>query len=175
MLDDKYRIDRLLAIGGMGAVYVGAHTKLKKKVAIKVLRTELANAADAVERFQREAIAASQIGHDNIVEVTDLGTTEGGVAFLVMEYLEGTNLSDAIKKNGPLPVGQACDIAVEILSAMASAHESGIVHRDLKPENIFLAQKTKGEMVKILDFGISRMRTGDDDDQYGSHIGVRAE
>jgi serine/threonine-protein kinase len=172
MLDDKYRIDRLLAIGGMGAVYVGSHTKLKKKVAIKVLRTELANADDAVERFQREAVAASQIGHDNIVEVTDLGTTNGGVAFLVMEYLNGTNLADRIKREGPLPIAQAADIALEVLSAMDAAHNTGIVHRDLKPENVFLAEKSRGETVKILDFGISRMRSGEDPDNRLTQTGT---
>jgi len=101
MLDDKYRVERLLAIGGMGAVYVGTHTKIQKKVAIKVLRTELASAAALVERFQREAIAASAIGHDNIVSVTDMGQTAAGVAFLVMEFLEGESLHAAMDRERP--------------------------------------------------------------------------
>src|SRR5262245_1765506 len=110
MLDDKYRIDHLLSVGGMGAVYVGQHTLLKKRVAIKVLRSELADAAEMVERFQREAIAASAIGHDNIVTVTDMGKTRGGVAFLVMELLEGHSLATAIRENGPFSIATACQI-----------------------------------------------------------------
>jgi eukaryotic-like serine/threonine-protein kinase len=157
MLDDKYRIDELLEVGGMGAVYVGSHTKLQKRVAIKVLRSELASAVEIVERFLREAVAASRIGHENIIEVTDIGKAQNGAPFIVMELLEGENLAARIKRVGPLPVPQACHIAVEILSAMEAAHRAGIVHRDLKPENVFLARKSRSESVKVLDFGISRM------------------
>jgi serine/threonine-protein kinase len=162
MLDDKYRIDQLLSVGGMGAVYVGTHTLLRKRVAIKVLRTELAGSTAMIERFQREAVAASAIGHENIVSVTDMGTTAGGVAFLVMELLEGRSLAQAIRTDGPLPVGAACDVASEILSGVSAAHGAGIVHRDLKPENVFLSRRAsgKGEAVKILDFGISSIGRG---------------
>jgi serine/threonine protein kinase len=156
MLDGKYRIDRLLSIGGMGAVYVGMHTMLKKTVAIKVLRTELVGAVEMVERFQREAVAASAIGHENIVTITDMGKTEGGVAFLVMEYLEGRNLEDAIQEAGPFASAIACDVACEILAGVAAAHRAGIVHRDLKPANVFMARRSDGrEAVKVLDFGIA--------------------
>jgi serine/threonine protein kinase len=157
MLDDKYRIDELLEVGGMGAVYVGSHTKLQKRVAIKVLRTELVSAVEIVERFLREAVAASRIGHENIIEVTDIGKAQNGSPFIVMELLEGENLAARIKRVGPLPVPQACHIAIEILSAMDAAHRAGIVHRDLKPENVFLVRKSRAETVKVLDFGISRM------------------
>jgi tRNA A-37 threonylcarbamoyl transferase component Bud32 len=157
MLDDKYRIDALLEVGGMGAVYVGSHTKLQKRVAIKVLRSELCHAQEIVERFLREAVAASRIGHENIVEVTDIGKAQNDAPFIVMELLEGENLAARIKRRGPMPVPEACHIAVEILSAMDAAHRAGIVHRDLKPENVFLARKSRSESVKILDFGISRM------------------
>ncbi len=157
MLDDKYRIDELLEVGGMGAVYVGSHTKLQKRVAIKVLRSELVSAVEIVERFLREAVAASRIGHENIIEVTDIGKAQNGSPFIVMELLEGENLAARIKRVGPLPVPQACHIAIEILSAMDAAHRAGIVHRDLKPENVFLVRKSRAETVKVLDFGISRM------------------
>ncbi|HKE20549.1 MAG TPA: serine/threonine-protein kinase, partial [Kofleriaceae bacterium] len=157
MLDEKYRIDELLEVGGMGAVYVGSHTRLQKRVAIKVLRSELTGAAEIVERFLREAVAASRIGHENIVEVTDIGKAQNGAPFIVMELLEGENLAARIKRGGPLHVPQACAIAIEILSAMDAAHRAGIVHRDLKPENVFLARKSRSETVKVLDFGISRM------------------
>ncbi len=161
MLDDKYRIDALLSVGGMGAVYIGTHTLLRKRVAIKVLRTELVNAIGMVERFQREAVAASAIGHENIVTVTDMGKTQGGVAFLVMELLEGRSLSGLIKDDGPLAIGVACDVACEILSGISAAHRVGIVHRDLKPENVFMSRRGsgRGEAVKILDFGISSLST----------------
>jgi serine/threonine-protein kinase len=160
MLDDKYRIDQLISVGGMGAVYMGAHTLLKKRVAIKVLRTELAGALNMVERFQREAVAASQIGHDNIVSVTDMGTTPAGVAFLVMELLEGRSLAQAIKDEAPMSTEQVADIAHGILAGLGAAHAAGIVHRDMKPENIFLAARPGGrEVVKILDFGISSIGT----------------
>jgi serine/threonine protein kinase len=156
MLDGKYRIDRLLSVGGMGAVYVGMHTMLKKTVAIKVLRTELVGAVEMVERFQREAVAASAIGHENIVTITDMGKTEGGVAFLVMEYLEGRNLEVAIQEAGPFASSVACDVACEILAGVAAAHRTGIVHRDLKPANVFMVRRSDGrEAVKLLDFGIA--------------------
>ena len=157
MLDEKYRLDQLLEVGGMGAVYVGTHTKLQKQVAIKVLRRELAQIPDMIERFQREAIAASRIGHENIVNVSDLGTGGDGSPFLVMEYLNGHTLGARIKHGGAMSIPTACAIAREILSAVSAAHHAGIIHRDLKPENVFIVRGTRGESIKILDFGISRV------------------
>ena len=155
MLDEKYRVEKLLAVGGMGAVYVGTHTALRKRVAIKVLNPQLATPA-MVQRFQREAITASQIGHEGIAQVTDLGTSKEGEAFLVMELLEGESLANRLKGTGPLPVELACELAAAILSPLAAAHQAGIVHRDLKPDNVFLVRQSRGELVKLLDFGISR-------------------
>ena len=155
MLDDKYRIERLLATGGMSAVYVGTHVGLRKRVAIKVLNPQL-NTAPMIERFHREAITASQIGHEGIAQVTDLGTSGDGEPFLVMEYLEGEPLASRLKASGPLDVEDACELGCAILSPLAAAHHAGIVHRDLKPDNVFLVRQSRGEMVKLLDFGISR-------------------
>jgi eukaryotic-like serine/threonine-protein kinase len=156
MLDDKYRIDRLLARGGMGAVYLGTHTRLRKRVAIKVLDPH--HASDSlVERFHREAITASQIGHEGIAQVTDLGTSSDGEPFLVMEYLEGESLAARLRATGPMPVELACAVGCGILSPLAAAHHAGIVHRDLKPDNVFLVRQSRGELVKLLDFGISRV------------------
>jgi serine/threonine-protein kinase len=155
MLDDKYRIERLLAVGGMGAVYVGTHIKLRKRVAIKVLNPQL-NSAAMIERFHREAITASQIGHEGIAQVTDIGTSQDGEPFLVMEYLEGEPLASRLRSSGPLAIEDACELACSILSPLAAAHRAGIVHRDLKPDNVFLVRQSRGEMVKLLDFGISR-------------------
>jgi eukaryotic-like serine/threonine-protein kinase len=158
MLDDKYRIESLLAIGGMGAVYVGTHTRLRKKVAIKILNPQLSS-AQMIERFHREAITASQIGHEGIAQVTDIGTSAAGEPFLVMEYLEGESLASRMRASGPLPIEVACELGCAILSPLSAAHQAGIVHRDLKPDNVFLVRQSRGEMVKLLDFGISRAST----------------
>jgi serine/threonine protein kinase len=160
MLDDKYRIERLLATGGMGAVYLGVHVGLRKRVAIKVLNPQL-NSAPMLERFHREAITASQIGHEGIAQVTDLGTSTEGEPFLVMEYLEGESLANRLKATGPLPVEDACELGCAILSPLAAAHHAGIIHRDLKPDNVFMVRQSRGEMVKLLDFGISRAKGQD--------------
>src|SRR5262245_1338298 len=154
MLDGKYRVDELIAFGGMGGVYVGTHIKLRKRVAIKVLNPALSS-TQMVERFHREAITASQIGHEGIAQVTDLGTSREG-PFLVMEYLEGEPLSKRLKASGPMPIAAACELGCAILSPLGAAHRAGIVHRDLKPDNVFLVRQSRGEMVKLLDFGISR-------------------
>jgi eukaryotic-like serine/threonine-protein kinase len=155
MLDDKYRIERLLAAGGMGEVYLGTHIGLRKRVAIKVLNPQTSTEA-MIERFHREAITASQIGHEGIAQVTDIGTSAEGEPFLVMEYLEGESLASRLMVSGPLAIEDACEIGCAILSPLTAAHRAGIVHRDLKPDNVFLVRQSRGEMVKLLDFGISR-------------------
>jgi len=154
-LDDKYRIEQLLAVGGMGAVYLGTHTGLRKRVAIKILNPQTSSTA-MVERFHREAITASQIGHEGIAQVTDFGTSYEGEPFLVMEYLEGESLAARLSTSGRLPIEIACELGCAILAPLAAAHEAGIVHRDLKPDNVFLVRQSRGEIVKLLDFGISR-------------------
>ena len=158
MLDDRYRIDELLSVGGMGAVYRGTHVLLQKRVAIKVLRSELPHAHLMVDRFHREAIAASAIGHENIVEVTDMGLLPSGLAYLVMELLEGQSLREVMKAEAPMAIERACRICCEILRGVGAAHQAGIVHRDLKPDNIFLARKSKREITKIVDFGVSLLK-----------------
>jgi serine/threonine-protein kinase len=155
MLDDKYRIEHLLAMGGMGAVYLGTHVKLRKRVAIKILNPQLSTKA-MVERFHREAITASQIGHEGIAQVTDLGTSVEGEPFLVMEYLEGESLGARVEATGQFPIELACELGCSILAPLGAAHQAGIVHRDLKPDNVFLVRRSRGEGVKLLDFGISR-------------------
>src|SRR5262245_59091323 len=155
MLDDKYRIERLLATAGMGAVYVGTHVGLRKRVAIKILNPNL-NSPAMIERFHREAVTASQIGHEGIAQVTDLGTSGEGEPFLVMEYLEGESLASRLRAVRRFAIEDACELGCAILSPLAAAHRAGIVHRDLKPDNVFLVRQSRGEMVKLLDFGISR-------------------
>ena len=149
-----------IARGGMGAVYLGTHTQLRKRVAIKVLNPQLSS-PQMLERFHREAITASQIGHEGIAQVTDLGTSRDGEPFLVMEYLEGESLASRLRTTGPLSVEDACELGCAILSPLAAAHRAGIVHRDLKPDNVFVVRQSRGETVKLLDFGISRSAGGD--------------
>ncbi len=158
ILDNRYRIMSKLGEGGMGSVYAAEHILLKKNVAIKVLRYDLARKEDVVRRFQNEAIAASRIGHENIIEVTDFGRTPDGSVYFVMEHLNGSALADIIHKSGFIPLKRAIPILLQITKALSAAHSQGIIHRDLKPENIVLIDKAdRKDFVKILDFGISKM------------------
>lgn len=158
ILDNRYRIISKLGEGGMGSVYAAEHVLLKKNVAIKILRYDLARREDVVRRFQNEAIAASRIGHENIIEVTDFGRTPDGSVYFVMEYLNGSSLSEVIQTTGSIPIRRAIPILLQITKALSVAHSQGIIHRDLKPENIVLIDKPdRKDFVKILDFGISKM------------------
>jgi serine/threonine protein kinase len=153
----KYEIRRLLGAGGMGAVYEAHHTEIGKRVAIKVLAHELAAAPGARTRFLREAQLTSKINHPNIVDVNDMGN-EDGRASIVMEFLDGEDLSQWLDRTGPLPVDQLIDIMLPVCSAVAEAHRVGITHRDLKPQNIFLASGPRGVEPKVLDFVLFRAR-----------------
>jgi len=130
---------------------------LSRRVAVKLLAEPYASEPSAVRRFKREARAASRIGHPNIVDVTDSGTTEDGAVYFVMEYLEGRDLSQTVEEEGPLPAARSVAIAREICQALMAAHKAGILHRDLKPENVFLIERDgKRDFVKVLDFGIAK-------------------
>jgi eukaryotic-like serine/threonine-protein kinase len=153
----RYQIARLLGRGGMGSVYEAIHRDLKKRVAIKTLHPAVAAMPGARARFLREGEAASRIRHPNVVDVTDVAT-EGAISYLVMEYLEGEDLSALIARTGPLPVAKAVDLLLPVFAAIAVAHDEGVIHRDLKPENIFLARgRIGGIEPKVLDFGISKL------------------
>ncbi len=158
LIDDKYRIVRLLGEGGMGAVYEGENTRIHRRVAIKVLHQAVASMADVVARFEREAQAAGRIGSEHIVEVLDLGSLASGDRYMVMEYLDGESLTARILARGRLSPAELYPIAKQLLDALAAAHAAGIVHRDLKPDNVFLLKSRRGEpeFVKLLDFGISK-------------------
>ncbi len=158
IIDGKYRIVRLLGEGGMGAVYEGENTRIHRKVAIKVLHSDVAEHSDAVARFEREAQAAGRIGSEHIVEVLDLGTLPNGARYLVMEFLEGESLSGRIKTLGRITPADLCPIAYQLLEGLAAAHNAGIIHRDLKPDNVWLlrTRPNKPDFVKLLDFGISK-------------------
>jgi len=157
VLDKRYRIVRLLGEGGMGKVYEAEHIGLGRKVAVKVLHPIYSKEEEVVERFRREARSASSIGHPNIVDVTDTGTTDDGRAFFVMEHLDGMELADVIIQQGRLDPYRAIQIAVQICQALSAAHKVGVVHRDLKPENVFLTDRDgRADFVKVLDFGIAK-------------------
>lgn len=157
VLDGKYEITDILGEGGMGVVYLALHKRLQRMVAVKTLRDEFASDLSLIERFEREARAASAIGHPNIVQVYDAGGEPGGVPYLVMEYLEGQNLGDLLSKSAPLDLSRTIDVCRQVLAGLSAAHGAGILHRDLKPDNIFITTDAEGnELIKILDFGISK-------------------
>lgn len=157
VLGDRYRIEALLREGGMGMVYSATHTGIDRIVAVKVLHPVYSRMPEVVSRFRREARAASRIGHPNIIEIFDSGSTEDGATYFAMEYLVGQDLGDLLSEVGPLPVDRCLGIAHQICQAVGAAHEAGIVHRDLKPENIFLVPREgQVDFVKVLDFGIAQ-------------------
>jgi serine/threonine-protein kinase len=158
VIDGRYHVETVLAQGGMGVVYRGRHRLIDKAVAIKVLRPELADNREITQRFLTEAQAASSIGNEHIVDITDYGELPDGATYIVMEYLEGQALGQALAKDEAMPVEDILDIARQVCDGLQHAHEAGIVHRDLKPDNIFLTHRGKQErFVKILDFGIAKV------------------
>lgn len=162
LIDDKYRIIRRVASGGMGAVYEVMHERIRRKLAMKFILPELAANKEVIQRFEIEARAASAIGHENIVEITDMGTTFDGMPFLVMEYLEGCDLA-ALLDDGRVGQDRTVHIIGQVLAALEAAHERQIIHRDLKPENIFLIERSGDpDFVKLLDFGISKFAGGEE-------------
>src|SRR5512133_71392 len=158
LLGGRYRIVSRLGEGGMGAVYLCAHEVLGRRYAVKVLRPDLATDAELAERFRNEAIAASRIGGENVVDVLDFGAEEDGALYYVMEALEGRSLGALIRDEGSLPVGRVLEILDQVCRALGAAHARGVVHRDVKPDNVFLVRRDAGaERVKVLDFGISHV------------------
>jgi serine/threonine protein kinase len=154
----KYRIERVIGTGGMGVVVAASQLALDRTVAIKLIRPEFAEEPMAVQRLLREAKAAASIQSEHVARVLDVGTLENGVPFIVMEYLEGSDLQTLLERDGPLPAADAVDILLEACEAIAEAHRNGIVHRDIKPENLFLARLPGGRLsVKVVDFGISKL------------------
>jgi len=158
VVDGKYRILRRLGGGGMGAVYLAEHVLLRKKVAVKVLLPEWSKKPVIVERFLREARASARVRHEHVIVVQDHGITPEGLAFMVMEYLEGMELRHLLQQEGPLPWPRVRGILRQIVSALVAAHAKYVYHRDLKPANIFLVHRPGEEdFVKIIDFGIAKI------------------
>ena len=164
VLDEKYRLERLLGRGGMGAVYLATHMGTDRYVALKLIAPQFMRNQEFVERFKREARAAGRLRHPNVVDVTDFGFSGDGnerVAYLVMEYLDGCTLSDVLAEENRLPLYWVVDILEQVCSAVHEAHQQGIVHRDLKPDNIWLEPNgLGGYRVKVLDFGIAKIAEG---------------
>ncbi len=160
LIADRFKVIARLGAGGMGTVYEAEHVYIKKRVALKLLKPEITASADAVARFQREALSASTIGHENIVAIDDFGRLPDGQVYLTMEFLDGEPLNEVLERE-PLGVPAILEIAIQTCHGLAAAHAKGIIHRDMKPENIFLVDG--GSKVKILDFGIAKVVRADSD------------
>ena len=160
VLAGKYRIERLIGQGGMGAVFAAEHMLLNQRVAVKLLLGELVTSGEAQARFMNEARAAARIHGEHVARVLDIGQLPTGAPYMVLEYLEGADLAQIRQRRGTLTVPEVADYMLQALDALAQAHAAGIVHRDLKPANLFLAKRHDGtNVVKVLDFGISKNLT----------------
>src|SRR4051812_29126510 len=158
LVAERYKVLEKLASGGMGEVYRAEHVELGRVFALKVMLPDLSQDPNFVERFRREAVASSKIGHPNIVDITDFGKTASGAFFFAMELLEGKTLQELSSELGPIPVERVLHLAAQMCRALSAAHALGIVHRDPKPENVMVLQRPgMPDLVKILDFGIAKV------------------
>ncbi|MBT8494018.1 MAG: serine/threonine protein kinase, partial [Deltaproteobacteria bacterium] len=161
-LDSRYRIDKLLGRGGMGAVYRGRHMMLDQVVAIKVLLPQLATDETATRRFVREAKSTFRFDHPHCVKVSDFGATPEGILYLVMEYLDGRTVDDELRIDGPMSGARTAHVLAQAADSLAYAHGFGLVHRDLKGENIMLIRRGSDyDFVKVLDFGLAKLWDAD--------------
>lgn len=158
VLDGKYRIEEKIGCGGWGVVYRATHLSLERPVAIKVFRPPTqTGSADALSRFQAEGISTCRVNHPNAISVLDSGISSQGIAYLVMELLDGPTLYDELLQQSRLSIKRCMQIIIPLCEVLVAAHAAGIVHRDIKPENIMLHQTPSGEVVKVLDFGIAKL------------------
>ncbi len=157
ILAQKYRVDRVLGVGGMGVVVAATHLQLDQKVALKFMLREAFANQDALARFQREARAVVKLKSEHVARVSDTGTFDNGSPYIVMEFLDGSDLAGELERHGSLSIADVAEYVIQACDALAEAHALGIVHRDLKPANLFLARRADGSpIVKVLDFGISK-------------------
>ena len=170
LLDGRYRVESLIARGGMATVYLGTDTRLDRTVALKIMHAELANDEDFVRRFVVEARSVAQLSHPNVVTVFDQGT-DGATLYLAMEHVPGRTLRDLLNERGQLSPREALDIMDGVLAGLAAAHDAGIAHRDVKPENVLL---TDSMAVKVADFGLARLLAGVSQTKSGMIIGTAA-
>lgn len=158
ILAEKYRVDTILGVGGMGVVVSAEHIELGQKVAVKFMLPAMLDNVEAVERFLREARAAVRLRGEHVARVLDVGRLANNAPYIIMEFLDGVDLYDLIRKNAPLSANEAIDILMQACKAMAEAHSLGIIHRDLKPANLFVSKRPDGSsLIKVLDFGISKL------------------
>jgi serine/threonine protein kinase len=179
VIDEKYRIIKLIGLGGMGAVYLAVHEGTGRLVALKVITPELMTDELVVERFKREARATGQLRHPHVVNVTDFGFATAGadrLAYLVMEHLVGQTLAELLECQGQLPLPLAVDVLQQTCAAVEEAHRLGIIHRDLKPENIWLEHRAPGGYhVKVLDFGVAKLRACAQADRAATPLAMPSE
>ena len=161
ILAGKFEVERVLGAGGMGIVVAARHTQLDQRVALKFLLPVACEVPGAVNRFLREGKAAARITSEHVARVMDTGVLDGGAPYLVMEYLEGSDLGVVVERRGRVSVDEAIEYVLQACEAIVEAHDLGIVHRDLKPANLFLSKRADGSpLVKVLDFGISKVDSG---------------
>ncbi|MDY0004195.1 MAG: serine/threonine-protein kinase, partial [Polyangia bacterium] len=154
----RFRIESVIGEGGMGMVYLARHLTLRRQVAIKVLKGDYDSDEAFVERFRREAVAASQVAHPNVVAIMDFGQLEDGALYIVMEYLEGVGLDQVLDASGAQPLSRVLSIMIQLADAMDTSAAAGVVHRDLKPENVMLCDvRGRRDVVKLVDFGIAKL------------------
>ncbi|HEX3345315.1 MAG TPA: protein kinase, partial [Polyangiaceae bacterium] len=157
----KYALIRRIGEGGMGVVFEAMHLRLRLRVAIKILRPDVTGPAEVLARFEREARITAQLRSGHFARVIDIDRLPSGLPYIVLEYLEGCDLEAELLREGPIPVAEAVDVAIQVAEAMKEAHALGIVHRDLKPSNLFVCRAGERRFMKILDFGISRVEHGE--------------
>ncbi|MEE2757069.1 MAG: serine/threonine-protein kinase [Myxococcota bacterium] len=171
-LGGRYQLNEVIGRGGMGTVYAAEQPSVGRTVAVKVLNQEFTENPMVVRRFHQEAQAASKLTHPNTISVYDFGETDGSL-YIVMEHLVGETLKSLLKRTGRLELNRTCLIMSQVLKSIAQAHEAGVVHRDLKPDNIFITRIDDGsEFVKVLDFGVAKLRKADDSDTTLTQMGA---
>lgn len=176
-LEGRYEISAVLATGGMGVILQARHVRMGRDVAVKVLHPHIAQEEAVVVRFEREVRLAQRLNHPNTIRLYDFGEAQNGLVYVVMELLEGADLKEIIAQEGPLSVGRAVDLTLQMLDGLGEAHDQDFVHRDLKPSNLFITSSRRGEdLVKILDFGIAKSLedTASDVTATGSICGTAA-
>ncbi|MBE2251854.1 MAG: protein kinase [Myxococcus sp.] len=168
VIGGRYRLDSLLAAGGMGEVYRATHVELGRPLALKLMRPELSGDAGFVDRFRREAMTASRLGHPHIVDIIDSGRSDEGQFYFVMEFLDGKTLSQVMAQ-GPVPLPVALELVTQTAEALDVAHRAGVVHRDLKPDNVLVLERAGKPFVKLVDFGIAKVVTPAPDQKQTTH------